>query len=92
MKKVIVQKSLLVLALGAMIGMSGCVPLMMGGAMTGAMVATDRRTSGTVLEDNSIELKAGSRITANLGDRVHVDVNAYDRQALLTGEVPTLQD
>jgi len=82
------------LALAALLvtSLSACFPLVMGGAFTSAMVATDRRTTGTVVEDNSIQLKAGSRITDNLGDRVHVNVNAYNRQVLLTGEVPTLQD
>jgi len=88
-----VLKSLLLSALlGSLLGLGGCVPLMMGGVVTSAMVATDRRSSGTVIEDNSIEIKAGSRISENLGDRVHVDVSSYNRQVLLTGEVPTLQD
>jgi osmotically-inducible protein OsmY len=56
------------------------------------MVATDRRTTGTVVEDQGIELRAKSRIRENLGDRVHVNVVSYNRQVLLTGEVPTAQD
>jgi osmotically-inducible protein OsmY len=65
----------------------------MGGAMIGGgLVATDRRTSGTQLEDEGIELRAASRIRENLGDRVHVNVNSYNRRVLLTGEVPTVQD
>lgn len=73
--------------------LSACVPLVMGGAMaTGVMVATDRRTSGTVVEDNAISLKASSRISDNLGDRVHINVTSYNRQVLLTGEVPNAQD
>jgi osmotically-inducible protein OsmY len=56
------------------------------------MVATDRRTSGTVVEDNAIEIKANRRISVNVGDRVHVNVTSYNRQVLLTGEVPNLQD
>jgi osmotically-inducible protein OsmY len=59
---------------------------------TGVMVATDRRTSGTVVEDNAISLKASSRISDNLGDRVHINVTSYNRQVLLTGEVPNAQD
>ena len=78
--------------LGSLLGLSGCFPLFLGGATAGAMLATDRRTSGTVVEDNSIQLKVGSRISENLGDRVHIDVTSYNRQVLLTGEVPTLQD
>ena len=92
--KPVIQKTLLILVLGA--GLSACVPLPLllgGGAMAGGvMVASDRRTSGTVLEDNTIQIKAGNRIDDNLGERVHVNVTSYNRQVLLTGEVPSEQD
>jgi len=66
---------------------TGCAPLLIGGAMVGTVqVATDRRTSATQLEDETIELKAGARIREKLGDRVHVNVNSYNRVALITGE------
>jgi osmotically-inducible protein OsmY len=81
------------IALGvALACLGGCVPLMVGGAVMGGMVATDRRTSGTVVEDEGIELKAAARIRDNLGQRVHVNVTSYNRQVLLTGEVPSAQD
>ncbi len=73
-------------------GLSGCFPLVMGGAaVSGALVATDRRTSGTQLEDEGIELRANNRIAENFGDRAHVNVTSYNRQVLLTGEVPTAE-
>nr|WP_245660769.1 BON domain-containing protein [Polaromonas jejuensis] len=73
--------------------LSACVPLVVGGAAAGtALVATDRRTSGAQLEDEGIELRAKNRIDSNLGTRVRVRVNSYNRQVLLTGEVPNLQD
>lgn len=66
---------------------TGCAPLLIGGAMVGGVtVATDRRTSGTQLEDETIEVKAGARIREQLGDRVHINVNSYNRVALITGE------
>lgn len=75
----------LVLSLTAL---SGCAPLVVGGAMMGgALVATDRRTAGTQLEDQGIELKAAMRLKEQLGDRVHLNVNAYNRVLLLSGEV-----
>lgn len=81
------------IALGAALACLGaCVPLMVGGAVMGGMVATDRRTSGTVVEDEGIELKTAARIRDNLGQRVHVNVTSYNRQVLLTGEVPSAQD
>ena len=73
--------------------LSACVPLLVGGAaVSGALVATDRRTSGTQLEDEGIELRSIGRINENLGSRVHVNVTSYNRQVLLTGEVPSAQD
>lgn len=95
MKRVVMKR--LVLAVCAATLLSGaltaCVPLVVGGAVAGgALVATDRRTSGAQLEDEGIELRAASRIRSNLGERVHVNLTSYNRQVLLTGEVPNEQD
>lgn len=74
-------------------GLSGCVPLVVGGAMAGtSAVVIDRRTAGTQLEDESIEQRAASAVRTNFADRVHVNVTSFNRQLLLTGEVPTAQD
>ncbi|APW41423.1 BON domain-containing protein [Rhodoferax saidenbachensis] len=74
-------------------GLTACVPLLVGGAvMGGGMVATDRRTSGSVLEDEGIELRASSRVREGLGERVHINITSYNRQVLITGEVPNAQD
>ena len=74
--------------------LSACVgPLLVGGAMVGGtLVAVDRRTSGAQLDDEAIELRAANQIRSNLGTRVRVSVTSYNRQVLLTGEVPNLQD
>lgn len=52
------------------------------------MAATDRRTVGIQVEDKNIELKASSRLSGRYGDKGHINVNAYNRKLLLTGEVP----
>ena len=80
----------LVTALGA--GLSACAPLLFGGAAVGALMATDRRTSGAQIEDEGIELRSASRVRDSLVDRAHVNITSYNRQVLLTGEVPTAQD
>lgn len=72
--------------------LSACAPLVVGGMATGVIVATDRRTSGIQLEDEGIELRAASRLRDVLGERGHVNVTSFNRQVLLTGEVPTEQD
>ena len=78
------------IALG--VSLSACAPLIVGGAVTGAFVATDRRTSGIQLEDQGIELRAANRLREQLGDRGNASITSYNRQVLLTGEVPTEQD
>lgn len=84
---------LILLSAGLITTLSACVPMMLGSAVFGgALVATDRRTSGTQLEDEGIELRGASRIRDNLGERVHVNVNSYNRRVLLSGEVPNEQD
>ena len=89
-----VQNCLLLLtALAAAIVSSACAPLVMGGAMVGsALVAIDRRTTGTQPEDEGIEFKASARIREQLGDRVHVNVNSYNRLVLITGEASSEAD
>lgn len=72
--------------------LSGCAPLLIGGAAGTVLVASDRRSAGTQLEDETIELRAKSAIRDQLGTRVRVDVTSYNRQALLTGEVASAQD
>lgn len=72
---------------------SACAPLVVGAVVGGsALVAADRRTSGTQLEDQTIELKANARIREQLGDRARVSVNSYNRVALATGEVSSEAD
>ena len=94
--KNIMTKRFVVNALAAALllgSLSACIPLVVGGAMVGGtLIANDRRTSGAQLEDEGIELRSNSRIRSNVGDRVHVNVNSYNRQVLLTGEVPSAQD
>jgi osmotically-inducible protein OsmY len=68
--------------------LGGCAAAVVGGAATGVLVANDRRTVGTVTEDQSIQLKAGSRIGERVTDG-HINSTSYNRLVLLTGEVPT---
>lgn len=94
MKFVRFKRLTLAIAAATLLGVSltACFPLVVGGVAGGALVATDRRTSGAQLEDEGIELRATSRIRSNVGERVHVNLTSYNRQVLLTGEVPNAQD
>ena len=67
----------------------GCAPLVVGGvAAGGVMVAQDRRTVGTMTEDEGIELTANNRLRERFGDNAYVSVTSYNRMVLLTGQVP----
>jgi osmotically-inducible protein OsmY len=80
------------LALAAALSGSACAPLLIGGAVIGGgMVVSDRRTTGTQVEDQGIELKAASRARelATLG---RINATSYNRVVLLSGEVPTEGD
>jgi osmotically-inducible protein OsmY len=83
----------LLLALAAGTTLSACAPLLIGGAIWGGtMVVSDRRTSGTQIDDQAVELKSVRRIADVIGDRGHVNVTSYNRLVLLSGEVPTEAD
>ncbi len=73
-------------------GVAGCAtPVVLGGAAIGGMMVLDRRTAGTQIEDESIELRSVNRIHGAHGDKVHINVTSYNRQVLLTGEVPSAE-
>jgi osmotically-inducible protein OsmY len=72
--------------------LSGCFPLAAGGAIVTGFVAADRRSAGAQLEDQNIEIKAGNQLRLNIGDRAHINITSYNRQVLITGEVPSAQD
>lgn len=80
------------LLIAALIGLTvpalqGCFPMVAAGAGTAVLSALDRRTSGTQVEDEGIELRAGNRLREKLGNRANVSVTSYNRNVLLTGQV-----
>ena len=81
---------LTVAALGG--ALSGCVALVGGGAAVAGMSAVDRRTTGTQVEDQGIELRAGNRIGEVMGDKARASVTSYNRVVLLTGQVGNATD
>ena len=70
----------------------GCAAVAVGGA--GAAAATtviDRRTTGTQIEDQTIEVKAAKAINNDkeLDEQAHLNVTSYNTVVLVTGETPT---
>jgi len=51
------------------------------------MVASDRRTTGIQVEDESIEQRSASAMRENFGTKEHINITSYNRQVLITGEV-----
>ena len=69
--------------------LNGCIPLVMTGVGAGALVATDRRSAGTQLDDEIIEDKILTTVVDRYRNDAHVNVTSYNGNVLLTGEVPT---
>jgi osmotically-inducible protein OsmY len=71
--------------------LSGCATAIIGGAAVGASTLHDRRTAGTILDDQTIEIKALAKIYKNteLYNSTHINVTAYNGAVLLTGEAPS---
>lgn len=78
---------MLALAASSVPMLQGCFPIVAAGAGGAVMSALDRRTSGTQVEDEGIELRAGSRLREKLGNRANINVTSYNRNVLLTGQV-----
>lgn len=68
--------------------LQGCFPVVAAGAGAGALMANDRRTSGAYIEDEAIEDKAVNLIGKQYKDKVHVNVTSFNRNVLVSGEVP----
>jgi len=77
------------LVLAAATVLPACAPVLVGGAMVGgALASVDRRTAGTQVEDQAIELKGSARMRDIGGEQAHINVTSYNRIVLLSGEVP----
>jgi osmotically-inducible protein OsmY len=81
--------SLALFAAGAVVPLAGCVAAAVAGAGTAVMVATDRRSAGAQVDDETIELKIAKAITDRYSSDVHVNVISYNGIVLLVGQVPS---
>ena len=79
------SKAILCAALLA--SLSGCVEMIVGGAVMGAVATADRRTLGAQTEDKTITIKAELRVPKIAGPDAHVNIASFNRKVLLTGEV-----
>lgn len=77
---------LLLALLLALLALQGCATRIAG--KIGSYATTDRRSAGTVLDDNAIETLGAERIQQQYKDEAHVNLTSFNRFVLLTGEVP----
>ena len=81
-----------VLVLGSAMLLQGCVAAAIGGAaVAGATkVATDPRSMGTQLDDETLESRVNSAIKKDqqIKSEARISVTAYSGRVLLTGQVP----
>ena len=66
--------------------LSGCAALVVGAVAGGALVATDRRSTGAQLDDTSIETKVAATLESRYGNRAHIATTSYNGMVLLSGE------
>ena len=77
----------LALVAAAMPLLQGCFPLAVTGVAGAALMASDRRTTGTYIEDEGIEWKVIGRLRERSSGS-HVNATSFNRRVLLTGEAP----
>ncbi len=85
-KRLILISSLLLLA-------NGCAALVATTAVVGTDMVTDRRSAGIYIEDQNIELKAKSSLSADkeLNDLAQISATSFNRLVLLTGQAPNAE-
>ncbi|AWP55050.1 osmotically-inducible protein OsmY [Haemophilus influenzae] len=80
----------LAILLGATIFLQGCVATVIGGGAVAAKVATDPRTTGTQIDDETLEFKVENAVEKDAQIKAEGRVNAvsYNGRVLLIGQVP----
>lgn len=70
----------------ALVNLTACAPILIGGAVTAVALTEDRRSSGAFVDDENIENRALLKVKSRFGDQVHVNITSYNRHVLLSGE------
>jgi osmotically-inducible protein OsmY len=87
-----IQKFIFLAAIFAGITLAqGCAPVVVAGGATAATAASERRTLGSFVDDESIEIKAVKALNdePDFGDDVHINITSMNGIVLLTGETTT---
>jgi osmotically-inducible protein OsmY len=76
------------LCLLPLLALHGCELALLGGGAAAITAIEDRRTSGTMLDDDGIETRVRRAVRERYGENTRVNVTSFNRSVLLTGEVP----
>jgi osmotically-inducible protein OsmY len=71
-----------------MMSLQGCFPVVTAGVGTGVMMAQDRRSYETIIEDQRMETRISNLIGKEFKGLMHVNATSFNLNVLLTGEVP----
>ncbi len=79
----------LTLLAGCGLVLQSCAPLAIGSGVTAGAVASDKRTTGSLVEDQVIEAKTSLILADEIGESAEIEVTSFNRIVLLTGQSPT---
>lgn len=68
------------------LSLSGCAGLLVGGTAVGVSVAHDRRTTGTMVDDQTIEFKLYDALNKKLPPGNQISITSYNGTVLLAGQ------
>ncbi len=80
----------LVLVFSLLVTLQSCAAVIVAGATSGAIIASDRRTAGILIEDQNIELKFSTRLSENpaVDNSSHLNAISYNGVVLIVGQTP----
>ncbi|MEX4157764.1 divisome-associated lipoprotein YraP [Haemophilus influenzae] len=80
----------LAIVFGTTIFLQGCVAAVIGGGAVAAKVATDPRTTGSQIDDETLEFKVENAVEkdAQIKSEGRVNAVSYNGRVLLIGQVP----
>ncbi len=68
--------------------LQGCFPVVVAGVGTGVVMAQDRRSNESFIDDQRMETRISNLVDQEFKGVMHVNVTSFNLNVLLTGEVP----
>lgn len=87
------KKLILIALMVSAIIVTGCAPVLVGGAIvSGISVANDRRSAGQVIDDKIISAQVRKDIYSDISNSKHIKIMTYNGIVLLVGEASSASD